>query len=232
MKYRILFLFAILCSVSKAADVKSVLKKMNEKYAEKNVSFSAKYELFKGHKSNEVHSFYDGLTYSYEGETYQKIDNAEFVYAKDYFLKINHDERAMALSKGQQVINGTVDLDEALKECSSSKLIENGENYVIVFRFLATSSIPCSVIKVSVSKKKFLLKRMDLYYSYQQDFSNNFRVQDMHAPHLRVTYDSINFSPKVQKGKFDLTTYLSKENSILKPSGVCEGYELIDYRIK
>lgn len=205
---------------------------MQAKYADQNISFTSVYELYKGHKSTEVHSSYEGTTYSYGGETHQKVGDAEFVYAKDYFLKVNHDEKAIALSNGQASMHSNVDLDEALKECSSSKVIEKGDNYIIVFRFRPTSSVTCSVIKVRISKKDYVLNQMDLYYSYQEDFSTDFRVQDNHQPHLRIAFSSTNFAPKEQKGRFALSKYLIAENSILVPAGNCQGYELIDYRVK
>ncbi len=226
-----LLLFLLTTCFSYGADVQSVLQKVQEVYASGNMSYSTKYSLFKGHKSTKVHSSYEGEVYSYNDEIYQKIGPSEFIYGRDYFLHMSHEEKAMILGNAQKTMQQEVDLSSVLKECKSSELVEQGDYYKLIFRMNQTSGVPCSVILVYVNKSKYTLHRMDLYYSYFEDYSESFGTKDMHQPHLKIEFSSMDLKPKERKSLFVRSNYLEQENSELSPTGKCLGYELIDQRI-
>lgn len=230
MKY--LFpLFILLSFSASAVDLNSVIKKVQTVYAEKNLSYTTKYSLFKGHKSTTVHSSYEGEIYSYGGLLYQKIGESEFLYGSDYFLQISHEEKAMLLGRSQKSMQQEVDFNQVLNECKSSEIEDKGDYYKIVFFMKANSGIPCSVVKIRVDKKSYTLQRMDLYYSYFEDYSEEFGKVDMHQPHIRIEFGEANFNPKERKQLFELSQYVKQTNSIYVPTGTCVGYELIDQRI-
>ncbi|MBL4862250.1 MAG: hypothetical protein JKY09_04425 [Crocinitomicaceae bacterium] len=231
MKYLIIIAFFCCANSSHAIDVPSLLKKIQEVYASKSISYTSTYKLFKGHKSTTVHSSYQGEVYSDGKRVYQKIKNTEFVYGSDFFLKISNDEKAMVLDLAQQINQSEINLDQALKECSSSRVIEKENHYTIVFRFKSTSTIPCSIVKMNVDKKNYTMKRIDLYYAYQQDFSSTYLQKDMHQPHLRIEIDNVKLNPKKRPHLFKLSTYLSTSNSILVLTEKYKNYQLIDNRI-
>jgi hypothetical protein len=225
-----LILFLLFASSCYGADVTSVLKKVQEVYGSGNMSYSTKYSLFKGHKSTVVHTSYEGEVYSYNKEIYQKIGPSEFIYGSDYFLHVSHEEKAMILGSAQQTMQQEVDLSQVLNECKSSELVEQGEYYKLTFRMKQMSGVPCSVILVYVNKKDYTLHRMDLYYNYFEDYSEEFGEKDMHQPHLKIEFTSMNLKPKERKDLFVRSNYLKEQNSALTPTGACLGYELIDQR--
>lgn len=228
---RLLLITFVLMSYSAfGADVKEVLEKVQQAYSTR-VSYKSVYKLYKTHKSRDVHSSYNGEVYGDDGLLYQKIKNTEFVYAKDFFIKVSHEERAMVLDMAQQSAQMEANLNKALEQCSSSDIIEQDDYYTLIFRFKPTSTMPCSILKLRVDKKKYILQRMDIYYSYMQDFSTDYRTKDLSMPHLRVEFKETNLKPKAREGIFEMATYLKSNKSMLTPVGKCTGYELIDNRL-
>ncbi len=225
----ILIVFS-LSAVVHGADLKGVLAKMKENQ-KSNLSYSMTYQLFKGHKSAMLHSSYDGEVYSFDGNSYKRINHTEMISTNEFNVKIDKDEKVMVLS-ATAILEQEVDVDQALKECSKSVLIEKDDYYHLVFRFNTTSSIPCTAIKIRVDKKTYQVLQLDLFYSTFQDFSTNWKKQDLHQAHLKILFSNIKVSPKEHPEVFKQSTYLSVTNSILSPNGDYKGYELIDNRIQ
>lgn len=215
----------------KAVDLNTVMEKVKAVYSQKNMSYTTKYSLYKGHKSTTVHSSYEGEIYAYNSLLYQKIGKSEFLYGSDYFLHISHEEKAMVLGEPQKTMQQQVDLSQVLAECKNSEIIDKGDYYKIAFFMKTTSGIPCSVVKIRVDKKNYTLLRMDLYYSYFEDYSEEFGEVDMHQPHIKIEFGKVNFNPSERKELFELSQYLTQSNSVYTPTGTCKGYELIDQRI-
>lgn len=230
MKAIIIFIGLACFGTTFAQDVNSLLTKVHDAYNGKNVQYTTLYELFKGHKSNEVHSSYSGEVVSFNGDVYQKIDKTEAVYTKDFTLKINLEDHEMMISPGQKMESTELDLDLTLKDCSSSEVIDKGSFYRIVFRIKATSSLQCSVIKLEIEKSNFTIKQIDIYYSFLQDFSENFSTQDMQQPHLRIKFSNVNLNASTKPGLFSQTTYYSIVNSIPKATGKYASYTVYDNR--
>ena len=233
MKIFLSALIICLAGLVHAMDARQVIERMQKVYRETpSFDYTCRYELFKGHKSNDVFDSYAGYMCRSKSGYYQKIDQSEFIYANDFFLKINHEEKAMLLDLPQKNIQLNADFDAALKNCSALKMEESEEHYEIIFLIKITSAIPYSVIRLRIDKKDYQLLRMDLYYTSAQDFSKDKNKPDFQQPHLRISFDKLNTRPKIKSGLFELATYLSKVNNILKPAGAYAGYDLIDTRIK
>jgi uncharacterized protein YjhX (UPF0386 family) len=223
-----LFLF----QMAHALDAKEVIAKMQQVYnKEAHLEYDCTYELFKGHKSNEVETSYKGHVYRNKTSIYQKIDQTEFIYANDFFLQINHSERAAVLSRAQKSVNLNVDMNTALKECSKLEMEKKEGYYTIVMWIKSGSSLPFSIVKLRVDADKFYLERLDLYYSSTQDFSTDPKVTDEQKPHMRITFKEPKLNPKTRESYFNLSTYIKTTDNRLSPTGTIEGYSFIDNRI-
>jgi len=230
MKRYLLLIVLFVSGFSWSQDLKTILAKVNAAYSGKNVSYDTRYELFKGHKSNEVHSFYQGKVVSSKGNTYQKVDKTEFVYTESFSVKINADEKALVVLPGQQNIRPELDLEVALRDCAESKVIDKGSFYRIILTMKAGSALQCSVIKLEIDKKKFTLNQIDIYYSFFQDFSATFSQTDMEQPHMRIKFSNVNLDASPKERLFLQKTYYSDEGSSLKPTGSYATYRLYDNR--
>src|SRR5690606_611772 len=158
----ILIIFTANCSLGQ--DVNEILKKLKVKYSlVDRIEYETRYELFRGHKTNEVHTAYDGYVYRNKNQMYQKIHKTEIVYGADYSLKINAEEKLMALGLKQTSLDLEVDLNECLKQCKSKSAKEFEDYYSVTLTFKDDSPIPLGVAKMRINKKDFTLLQLDLY---------------------------------------------------------------------
>lgn len=232
MKYLILILFLAGTGLkATASDAKDVILKMQAVYGKDvRMEYNATYELFKGHKSNTVENTYKGYVYRDKSSTYQKINETEFVYASDYFLKVNHEQKAMVLERAQKNINLDIDLDKSLKECSNVSMELVGNYYQVTLIFKPGSSSPFSVVKLRIDQKSYHLLQLDLYYTAQIDFSEDSRKPDYNQSHLKIKFTDIKINPKAKSQLFSLASYVKTSNNLMSPTGKCEGYQLTDNR--
>ena len=230
MKALVLFIGLMLTGISWSQDVNTILTKVNTSYSNKNVSYSTRYELFKGHQSTNLHSFYVGEVVSHNGSVYQKIDKTEFVYTENFSVKINSDEKALVVLPGREKVSPELDLELALSDCASSKVIDKGSFYRIVLTMKPESSLQCSEIKLEVNKDNFTLNQIDIYYSFLQDFSTVFSQQDLNQPHMRIKFSNVNLEASGKDKLFSQTTYYSLNNGGLIPAGNYAAYTLHDNR--
>lgn len=233
MKNGLLYLFLVCSSVLFGQDAKEVLKKMQDAYNKhENLEYTCKYELFKGHQAEVPQTVYDGYMYKEKEEVYQRIDKAEMIYGKDFFLKVNNNEKAMVIEQQQTFQSMNSDLEKSLNECRSVELEEKGDYYAITMTLKSTSQIPYSVVKLKIEKKKYFLTQMDLYYTDAANFSEKEVTTDMAQPHLKISFNDTTFSPKGKSELLTMTKYLVKNNSQLELTQDYKEYELIDNRIK
>ncbi|NRA12677.1 MAG: hypothetical protein HRT57_12040 [Crocinitomicaceae bacterium] len=233
MKVFSLFLIT-LCSFSVSSmNVEELLSKVKENYTNATkIEYNTTYELYKGHKSQSVHTSYEGYLYRNGNKVYQKIDKTEMINGADFSLKISHHERNMALNMAQDVSNMEVDLNVILKDCKSKTVEDKGSFYRIKLVYSSTSSTPLSVLYFRIDKKKFTVLQIDMYYGTNQDFSTSRSATDYAQPHLKIKFKDITTNPSDKKELFMFSKYITTTDSLLSPSGNCKGYELIDNRVK
>jgi hypothetical protein len=232
MKLIFCLIISFLPFIGLSLDVKSIMAKMRKVYeGSKNIEYSTTYDLMKGHKTNVVHSTYNGYFYKLGDLAYQKIDQTEFVYFKDYFFKINHKEKAAIIEKAQQFEYYNSSIDNVISECSKINIEESEGFTTIIFFIKNTSSIPFSIIRLKLDADKFYIKQLDFYYTNQQDFSTKRNVVDKEKPHLRIKFIKTNFKPSVKKKYFNEQTYFkSPQKKYFELKEEWKNYEFIDNR--
>jgi hypothetical protein len=86
------------------------------------------------------------------------------------------------------------------------------------------------MISVDVEKTKFVLKQIDIYYSFLQDFSQTLGKQDLKQPHLRIKFSNVNLNGSAKSELFSQATYFSIVNSELKAADKYASYTIYDNR--
>jgi hypothetical protein len=232
MKLIICLIIPFIPLIGLSLDVKSILGKMRKVYeSSKNIEYSTTYDLIKGHKTNDIATSYNGYFYKQGKQVYQKIDQTEFVYFKDYFFKINHKEKAAVIEKAQQYEYYNSSIDNVISECSKINIEENEGFVTLIFYIKNTSSIPYSVIRLKLDADKYYIKQIDFYYSNDQDFSTKRDVIDKHKPHLRIKFLKTNLNPDVQKKYFKEESYFkTSHKKYFELKEEWKNYEFIDNR--
>lgn len=233
VKYTLSFLLLFFSVASVyGMDAKEVLRKMGEVYEKTSVyEFHMKYELFKGEKGTTVETTYAGYFMRNKTKVYQKIDQTEFITTPDFCMKISHTEKIAELMKGEAYKNQDIDFEKTIKECKEIKMEEQDTYYLITMVIKTASQVPFSKVKVKVNKSNFHLAQLDLYYSHQEDFSENPQKKDLHQPYVRVLYSKFSKKPSVAESVFNYNTYVKTVNSRVLLAGTIKNYELIDQRI-
>lgn len=233
LKVYILFLWVLLfsfCGITQSVD--EVISKTGRNYASTSfIEYKMTYELFKGHKSTNVNASYKGYCYRHGANLYQKIDNTEFIYTPKLCVKANLEEKAMIISPGKLDVSlGEINLEQAFSECKEKKIDSDDKFYLITLLIKTQSLLPVSVIKLKIEKKKYQIAQMDIYYTDEIDFSQEYNTTDFQLPHLRIKYDEIIENPKKKESLIDLGRYVSKSNTgSFIPKGIYQDFELTDY---
>ena len=222
----------LLASNAFGGEVEDILKKMRAEFSEaKRIEYTSTYELFKGHKSAEVNLSYTGFLCRNGKEVYQKINNTEFIYGSDFFLKINHNEQALVLGLAQDNINQEIDMATLFEHCVKKTAVDKGSYYAITLEYKYGSPTPFGVVKMRIDKNSYHLLQLDLYYRNSQDFSTVQGKRDMAQPHLRIKFGEIKVGGTPKDELFEYSNYIETKKNMLHPTGECKGYTLIDNRI-
>jgi hypothetical protein len=210
-------------------DPKAIIEKMQNVYkTTKTYEYNSVYSLFKGHKGTDVITSYDGLVYRNSEGLYQKIEGNEFVYGKNFFLRITKEEKTMELFQAQKMEEFNVNLDLALKHCSEVKAEKKEGYYEVVLLIKNNTSIPISVLKMRIDDSSYYLEQLDLYFTYSEDFSEDVNKKDLHQPHLQIKFSGFTKSPKTNKNIVKLDKYLIKSGSAYKLTESYKDYQFIN----
>jgi hypothetical protein len=215
-----------------AQNVKEVVAQMQQVYTQaESIEYKSKYELFKGAGSQPV-SMYEGYVYRKGKSLYQKIDHSEYIYGADFFLKIDHEEELLELENAQQILATAIDLESALKACSTAEISEEGASYVVRLSYNPGTQLPFSSVVIRIAKKSYMLLELDLYYAAAQDFSATIRQQELDFAHLRITFSELQLHPKPQDALLALSSYIETSAGAQVPKVPFATYELKDNRLK
>ena len=230
MRVSLLVFFLLFIGRVWGLDAREILSRMQQVYAGDRLEYSCTYALYRGHASDSVYESYGGYVYRSGGCLYQKIGLTEFIYGKDFSLKVSHDEQAVGLADVQKTPVLGIDTEEALKECSDILVEDGGTYYELRLIIKNTSRLPFSLISMRIDKRTYQLGQLDLYYTLVEDFSLSNRQTDLQAPHMRITFSDLSTAPGARESLFSIATYLQKDDQTFIPAGICKGYELIDNR--
>jgi hypothetical protein len=220
-------------SIVGAMEAKAILEKMQAVYAKsKTYEYKSQFSLYKGHKSTEEVSFYEGYTYRNEGGVYQKIDDVEFVYGVDFSLRIENKSKSFELLNATNVNEFPVNLDIALKNCYEIKSEQKEGYYSVTLLIKKNSDVPLSVLKMRIDDQSFHIQQLDLYFSTSQDFSESVNKTDFHSPHLKIKI--IDFSTKSKNNKEILKQdhYIKYNGSSYVLKDTYQGYHFTNNQTK
>jgi hypothetical protein len=230
----VLPIFLVHYGVTYSMEIGEVISRMKEVYDQSDrLEYSSHYELFNGHTGTDLVESYEGYYYRFGDFTYQKIGGSEFVFGKEFFLQIKHDEKELSLYGPQQPLSSTLDVKKALESCETSTLDVVGDTYVLKLVFQPSSPLPMSEMSLRISKKDFHLEQMDLYYSggsYQP--ATGSPESSIQFLHMKITFSDFDQTPKNHSELQDLSHYTQTVNGVLSSGSLYTGYNLKDNRPK
>lgn len=225
MRAVFLFIGLCCCGAVSAQQAAEVLKNMQALYGgDAHYSCKCTYEQLKG---QQVTAGYKGSVYRQGSSLQQRTDQAEYIYASDFFLEIDHQNKTAILGNARALAAAPVDVESALRECEKVEMERKGTVYIVTLTIKQASAFPFSEVRMRIDAKQYYLEEIDFFYAPVADLSMEKTEQD----HLRITFSDLKLDPKPQKALFNLTTYTRTGDSGLLPSGVIAGYTFSDNRI-
>ena len=204
------------------------------KYAEaltshKEYQVKMTYNVYKGFEANTPYESVSVHFYKNQGNTYSNMGEAEIISTTSNYLKINHTERAMLLSKP---VGNThqfdINLIELYKYLNVSLLKETNTFYRLEFKPKGLTQLPFSSLKIDIDKKTYLIRKQLFYYFSKMNFSTNFQKPDYDNYKLEIIYDKYRMSNfSVSKSTFDLKKYVENRKGKIVVAPKFKGYELI-----
>ena len=229
-RYRYFLFFFFLLTGLYAQTANDVLKKMSEKMnSNQNFEYSLKYNLYKGHNSKQIFQSYNGFFQKRgKNDFYVKIDQTEILSKDNLNLKINHTEKALAISKDTDAQFENFDLNSFVKICKVKSYKKKPEGHEIVLEPRELSGLHYSKIILLVDLKYYIKKQV-FYYNGEMDFSNNLNESDLKFPRLEVLY--FNHKTPIKEKKPSLSEFISsKDNKRFVVSKKYKSYEFTDLR--
>lgn len=224
-------MLVLLPSVTLALDAKSILSKTQALYKDAaKIEYSSNYELFSGHTGTDLMKSYSGYYYRSNNLQYQKIGASEYVYGKDFFLTLEHEEKVIQLYNAQKSTSEQTDVSAFLKLCKSSTAEDKGDHYLVKMTFGSAAQIPVNEIVLQIDKDDYHLIQMDLFYANTSGLSEEGKL--VPAEHLKITFSKFSVKPKDHSELLDLSKYIEKKESGLAVQSFYAGYELNDNRLK
>lgn len=205
-----------------------ILKEVRANYEDlRSLELTLEYTLYKGYESENIEQQYLGDFRRNGSNSYRRIHNTEFISNKDYLIKVNHDQKMIAVSSPPEetALNG--DLKKSLKWCKDVQVRTKGDNSVLSLVLKSQSDIPYSVVDIEIDKK-FWIQQVTFYYSRLMDFSESYTSKDLHLPKLVVKYNKLKKKWKDKDGVCETGNYISEYNGKIHPVEKFNDYRILN----
>ncbi len=231
MKYTIYILFFLSSTVLFSQSLDDILKKVEDKYSTQgNFKVAMRYKLFKGDTSTVLIEEYKGLLIKKGKNTYSKINNTEIIAANDFYVKVNHDEKAMLFSavSGENSAEQQFDLKSLLDLFDKGKIKDNGNEWECELIAKMFSQVPYSKVILVIKKEDYSMSKQIFYYLSLIDFSKKRGVEDFDIARLEVEYNNFLKVSSLDNAFFNKNNYIKIINKKVLPVGKYKTYEIIN----
>ncbi len=231
MKLKVIIAILAICtsfcySQDEKAQIKNVFLKSQEYYNKKNayqVEFS--YTVFKSLTGNETLEHYTSKVAKHGNNSYTKIRQTEFVELNDISFKINHEEKAIQVSKRLQSANAIKTLGNMLKlfpQFKHYKLHKTSDGFMCEFVAQDVTQLPFSKALIYFNKD-YAFKKQVLHlagaFPYEENGKNVYL-----SPRLEIKASDI--KDYTIDDRLTLATYV-KDKDTKRLSDKFSGYQLI-----
>lgn len=225
----LIFLFLIsVFQLSFAESGVAFLERVRANYDDLNsLSIEMKYDLYKGHKGNQLTESYTSFYGRSGKDSYRKIGSVEFINNDDYAIQVNHQDKMILVSDPSKNELFDPSLEDALRFCSSVNIESNSTGQLIHLIIKQKVDLPFSRLEIQVDKKLFVTSIV-FYYSTQMNFSGNYQNPQMDFPRLEVTYENLSRKWKDTDQKLESSGYLKIQDRNILPADLLSGYNVLN----
>lgn len=213
-------------------EAKDILEEFRKKYTQRS-DYQAEiiYEVFKGFDSEIAHQKSTGVLLKKGNKMYTNSDEAEIISTSNYYIRVNHKEKAILLTDGINIEKSAsqFDLNQLFEFLDIDSLVSNAESWRIILKAKPITQLPFSAIHITIDKETYEIKSQVFYYINKIDFSQDYRKTDISNVKLKITYK--NYTVKeftISDRVFDSKNYLNLKNKKYIPTIRYKGYDIIN----
>lgn len=232
MRLKLSLIAICIAYLSVAQDNTSKIKEIFTKaqqYYESNSAYELdlEYAIYKSFTSNEKLEFYKSKIIRNKEDYYYRVHNTEFIQISNKSLKINHDEKALSVSKREKMQSPIAAIDDVIKLLPQFKnytITNQGELIVCELIAPEITQLPYSKVQLYFNKD-YSIKQQVLYLSSALPLEEN-NKQVLVSPRIQV--DFLAMKPYKLDERLRLSTYVNIENNKVYTSKKLLNYQLIN----
>lgn len=232
-KHILLFvLFFLLTSFNSGNDKQKILEIIRETKKNyenlQNFEITMDYKLYSTYNSMLVTEAYSGIMIKKKETFYSKIGATEFFRDNNYFIKIDHNSKAMQYSnsKHEESYKFYNMLDKYLEYFSKFELVSDKNIWICTLSAPEISVVPYNKIIFHIDKTDHSIKKQVLYLLVENKYKNTKGKIETGFPRLEITTGKSNNI--VPANKFNIKNYVYINKGKVLPAGQFEKYKIID----
>lgn len=232
MKLKLSFVFVCIAYLSvaqeKVATIKEVFTKAQQFYSNNTAyELDLEYTIYKSSTSNEKLEFYKSKIIRNKNDYYYRVHNTEFIQIGAQSLKINHDEKALSVTKREAVQNPIAAIDNVialLPQFKDYTITNKGNTIICELIAPKITQLPYSKVQLYFNKD-YSVKQQVLYLSTALPFEEGGK-QVLISPRIQV--DFFNIKSYTLDKRLKLGTYIKKVNNTIYSSKNLLNYQIIN----
>lgn len=227
---RILTLIVFILSIQiQAQSVKEILEKVQQKNAVFNYKVSLKYRLYKGLSGDKILEEFNGVIIKEGTRYYNKIHHTETIMTKKFFVKVNHDEKAIIYAKKtiKKQTDNITDISKLLTHFENPNVKTKDEFWVVEMLTKEYSPLPFSKLVITINKKDYTVKKQVLILSQLTNFAKEIDKNDINLPRIEMLFKDYRITTKNDLTVFDKSNYISVNNNKIVASNNLKNYDII-----
>lgn len=225
--YLFLLFFSLAYSQEKLS-VSQILKKTSEYYAKNDyLSVTTKYTLFTDYTTKIPETEYSGMIVRKGNVEYYKIYKTEFIDFKDVSLKINHEQKAVAIQRVKNANdNSPLEINQYLKGFNY-KLESKKDEYICYLTPSARiSQIMFHKIVLYISKTDYSIKKQIFFMIEKMDSKDKNGKNKQTVPRLEVVFTARKKIPKEDAFLLNRDNYFTEKGQNITMSKKLASYQI------
>lgn len=232
MKKIVILLFVVFSILTNAQTAEQILIKVQQNDSLANYKVDLKYQLYKGLNGDKLLEEKNGIYVKYNNNIYNKTHNTESIITPKFYVKVNHDEKALVFLKNKSIKPNTksmfIGVSNLLKQFENPKIIKNDNFWVIRLITKEYSQLSISMITLTINKTDYKVKKQVLILSNLTNFAKNNDKNDYNLPRLEISFSNYKQVTKDDEDLFNMSKYITENNNKITVSNYLKNYEIIN----
>lgn len=209
--------------------VKEILTKVEKTYySDNDLSLNLDYKLYTSYSSKVVSESYKGHIINNNKSIYLKIHNTEFLQTSSRSIKINHDQKMVAVFNKPDIESNVnpMSLSILLKNYKTQDLIDKGDYWICSLQTGKYTQMIYGKIEIYVNKQSYQVEKQVFYILEKAPYKDSKGNEKFDFPRLEITFKKAVLNESVKKEIFNLNNYIQINGDKILPSKKYSNYTI------